>query len=141
MFLLLLFSFLFSILFLFLFLFLLGIVYCGTVGNELRREYAAVGEVVNLAARLMSKANGEILLDEKTYSRLPEAIHRKLNKRPLMMVKGKDKPIVTYQFDATITVQEDGRLGECISRYLFIYLFIYVFVYLHLCMIILCCII
>ena len=67
----------------------------------------------------MSKAKGEILLDEKTYSRLPEAIHRKLNKRPLMMVKGKDKPIVTYQFDSTITVQEDGKLG------MFIYKFIY----------------
>ena len=92
--------------------FIVGIVYCGTVGNELRREYAAVGDVVNLAARLMSKANGEILLDEKTYSRLPSAIHKKLKKQPLMTVKGKDKPIVTYQFDATITVQEDGRLGE-----------------------------
>jgi class 3 adenylate cyclase len=88
-----------------------GVVYCGTVGNELRREYAAVGDVVNLAARLMSKANGEILLDENTYSRLPESVHRKLTRQPLMAVKGKDKPIVSYQFDSTRTVQDDGRFG------------------------------
>jgi class 3 adenylate cyclase len=88
-----------------------GVVYCGTVGNELRREYAAVGDVVNLAARLMSKAAGEILLDENTFSRLPEGVHRKLTKQPPMAVKGKDKPIVSYQFDSTRTVQDDGRLG------------------------------
>lgn len=88
-----------------------GVVYCGTVGNEVRREYAAVGDVVNLAARLMSKAKGEILLDETTYSRLPQDVHRKLRKQPPMAVKGKDKPITSYQFDSTHTVQEDGRLG------------------------------
>lgn len=89
-----------------------GIVYCGTVGNEMRREYAAVGDVVNLAARLMSKADGEILLDEKTYSRLPDVIHKKLTKRTPMTLKGKEKPIVTYQFDSTHTVQADGRLAS-----------------------------
>jgi class 3 adenylate cyclase len=88
-----------------------GIVYCGNVGNEVRREYAAVGDVVNLAARLMSKAHGEILMDESTYHRLPEEVHRKLRKQPPMAVKGKDKPITSYQFDSTNTVQEDGRLG------------------------------
>jgi Adenylate and Guanylate cyclase catalytic domain len=89
-----------------------GIVYCGTVGNETRREYAAVGDVVNLAARLMSKADGEILVDEKTYSRLPDVIHKKLTKRPPMIVKGKEKPIVTYLFDSRHTVQADGRLAS-----------------------------
>jgi Adenylate and Guanylate cyclase catalytic domain len=91
-----------------------GIVYCGTVGNETRREYAVVGDVVNLSARLMSKANGEILLDEKTYSRLPEIIHKKLKKQPLMVVKGKEKAIVTYLFDTTHSVQADGRLGAAL---------------------------
>lgn len=66
----------------------------------------------------MSKAKGEILLCEKTYSRLPEIIHKKLKKRPLMIVKGKDKPIVTYQFDARITVQEDGTLGAIMFFFL-----------------------
>ena len=88
-----------------------GIVYCGNVGNEIRREYAAVGDVVNLAARLMSKAHGEILMDESTYHRLPEEVHRKLKKQSPMAVKGKDKPIISYQFDSTNTLQENGRLG------------------------------
>lgn len=98
-----------------------GVVYCGTLGNEVRREYAAVGDVVNLAARLMSKAHGEILLDQKTYSRLPEVILKKLIRRPLMEVKGKSEPIETYQFNSVHTVLADGRLGaslvdDCIEE-------------------------
>eukprot|EP01039_Chlorochromonas_danica_P007106 gene7106-7858_t len=51
-----------------------GNVYCGNVGSEIRREYAAVGDVVNLSARLMSKAHGGIYVDEATYARLPVLI-------------------------------------------------------------------
>jgi class 3 adenylate cyclase len=91
-----------------------GVVYCGTVGNTLRREYAAVGDVVNLAARLMCKAKGEILMDENTYGRLPEEVRKKLRKQLPMVVKGKAKPINYYLFDSTHTIQEDGRLGASI---------------------------
>ena len=41
-----------------------GDVYCGTVGSALRMEYAAIGSVVNMAARLMGKAHGGILIDD-----------------------------------------------------------------------------
>eukprot|EP00596_Hydrurales_sp_CCMP1899_P000490 CAMPEP_0119052624 /NCGR_PEP_ID=MMETSP1177-20130426/73860_1 /TAXON_ID=2985 /ORGANISM="Ochromonas sp, Strain CCMP1899" /LENGTH=531 /DNA_ID=CAMNT_0007032261 /DNA_START=284 /DNA_END=1876 /DNA_ORIENTATION=+ len=91
-----------------------GVVYCGTVGNTLRREYTAVGDVVNLAARLMSKAKGEILMDENTYGRLSEEVRKKLKKQLPMVVKGKAKPINSYLFDSTDTIQEDGRLGASI---------------------------
>ena len=33
-----------------------GQVYCGTLGDKLRREYTLMGDGVNTAARLMSKA-------------------------------------------------------------------------------------
>jgi hypothetical protein len=44
-----------------------GNAFCGSVGSNARAEYAVVGDVINLAARLMSSAtSGEILCDEVT---------------------------------------------------------------------------
>lgn len=48
-----------------------GSVYCGIVGTEYRRDYVAIGGSVNLAARLMCKAQGRILMDDNTFKRLP----------------------------------------------------------------------
>lgn len=48
-----------------------GSVYCGIVGTTYRRDYVAIGRSVNLAARLMCKAQGRILLDDDTFKRLP----------------------------------------------------------------------
>jgi class 3 adenylate cyclase len=47
-----------------------GSVYCGTVGSPLRQEYVAIGRTVNLAARLMGKAKGRVLVDAVTHSKL-----------------------------------------------------------------------
>lgn len=43
---------------------------CGRIGGKLRSEYAMVGDVINLAARFMSKAKGRILCDDATYSKV-----------------------------------------------------------------------
>lgn len=76
-----------------------GNVYCGNVGCEIRREYAAVGDVVNLAARLVSKAKHSILIDEATYSRLDNLDTSQLFEQlPPMTVKGKEKPINAFLF-------------------------------------------
>ena len=55
-----------------------GSVYCGTVGSPLRREYVAIGRSVNLAARLMSKAKGRILVDIATHSKLSTNVTRSM---------------------------------------------------------------
>ncbi|MBM3268203.1 MAG: adenylate/guanylate cyclase domain-containing protein [Candidatus Sericytochromatia bacterium] len=44
-----------------------GPAFCGEVGNALRREYTIMGDVVNLAARLMQAAAGDVLCDEATF--------------------------------------------------------------------------
>ena len=44
-----------------------GRAFCGEVGNAPRREYTMIGEVVNLAARLMQAAPDDILCDAATY--------------------------------------------------------------------------
>jgi hypothetical protein len=70
-----------------------GDVYCGTVGSVLRMEYAAIGSVVNMSARLMCKADGGILIDDATYNRLPSNVLESLKALDPIKVKGRDDPL------------------------------------------------
>ncbi len=61
-----------------------GRIFCGSIGNESRREYAAIGNAVNLSARLMSVANLQsglikefgvpILCDRATYDSAKDTV-------------------------------------------------------------------
>lgn len=74
-----------------------GKTFCGAVGYELRREYAMVGDVVNLSARLMVAAmdKGGILCDRPTYMATRNFI--KYTTLDAIKVKGKDKPIEIFR--------------------------------------------
>lgn len=71
-----------------------GRAFCGSVGNATRREYTVVGDVVNVAARLMQVALDDILCDEATY----QAAQTRLAFEPLpaIMVKGKTESVAVY---------------------------------------------
>lgn len=71
-----------------------GKAFCGAVGSEERREYAMVGDIVNLSARLMSKADGAILCDRDTYLSSKSRINFKV--LPTITVKGKVAPIEIF---------------------------------------------
>ncbi|MGH2593828.1 MAG: adenylate/guanylate cyclase domain-containing protein, partial [Anaerolineae bacterium] len=72
-----------------------GQVFCGTVGNTTRREYTMVGDIVNLATRLMQAAPDDVLCDAGTY----QAAQARLTFEPLtaITVKGKAEPVAIYR--------------------------------------------
>ena len=83
-----------------------GLAFCGAVGNARRREYTVMGDVVNLAARLMQAAKGGILCDKATAD---AAGHRvALEGLPAIKVKGKALPIEVWR-PAASPAADEGR--------------------------------
>ena len=85
-----------------------GAVYCGEVGTGARREYAVIGDSVNLAARLMGAARErQLLVDRATYERVRRhTVHEQLV--PLT-VKGKTGRIDVW---AVRSVREQRALAS-----------------------------
>ncbi|SCM25012.1 adenylyl cyclase beta, putative [Plasmodium chabaudi chabaudi] len=78
-----------------------GKIWCGMVGNKIRKEYTALGDSVNIAARLCCKAgNKEIYVDENTYSNCKHFII--FQSLTSIKVKGKNKSIKIYSPIGTI---------------------------------------
>src|SRR5437899_2692101 len=73
-----------------------GPVVLGTVGNDLKMDYTAIGDTTNLAARLESlAAPGTILVSEATH-RLVRGFFQVRSAGPLA-VKGKSEPVAAYE--------------------------------------------
>jgi adenylate cyclase len=68
----------------------------GYMGSTKKMEYTVIGNTVNVASRLCSKAApGEIIVSEMTYSRLNGGFPAEA--LPPAMVKGISKPLKTYR--------------------------------------------
>ncbi|MBS3920737.1 MAG: AAA family ATPase [Deltaproteobacteria bacterium] len=73
-----------------------GPVVVGTLGNDLRVEFKAVGDTVNLASRMESLAEpGTTYVTEETF-KLTEGLFRFESLGPIA-VKGKEEPVKVYQ--------------------------------------------
>lgn len=70
----------------------------GNIGSQDRLEYTAIGDTVNLAARLESNAKpGQILISSETYERVKELF--KCTALEPIKVKGKEKMVEIYQVE------------------------------------------
>ena len=73
-----------------------GVVFCGSVGSNVRSEYAVVGDSINLAARFMALARpGEILCDLTTKESIGDRF--KTSKGSVVTVKGSSVPVQMYR--------------------------------------------
>src|SRR5215216_1130106 len=81
-----------------------GKIFCGSVGNEARREYTIIGNAVNLSARLMTVAGRQdelvdkysvpILCDRATFDSAKDAVE--LKPLPPQQVKGRTEPVEVF---------------------------------------------
>ncbi|HVN83841.1 MAG TPA: adenylate/guanylate cyclase domain-containing protein [Candidatus Binatia bacterium] len=73
-----------------------GPVVVGTVGNDLKMDYTAIGDTTNLASRMQSLAQpGSILISEATYRRVRGMFQ--LQPAGTFEVKGKSEPVAAYE--------------------------------------------
>ena len=72
-----------------------GRAFCGAVGSDVHREYDVIGEVMNLAARLMQAAGEAVLCDAATYQAAQARL--RFQALPAILVKGKTAPVAVYR--------------------------------------------
>ena len=73
-----------------------GMVMVGQVGNDLQMEYTAMGDAINIAARMEQTAQaGTVQISSDTYRRAMHAFE--FEDLGQVEIKGKDKPVHTYR--------------------------------------------
>jgi ABC-type oligopeptide transport system substrate-binding subunit/class 3 adenylate cyclase len=85
-----------------------GTVVVGTVGSDMHMEYLAIGDAVNLAARLQSAAQpGRVLISEST-ARFCRTVFE-LNPLSDLAVKGKAEPVKVFEVVTPKAAPSTGR--------------------------------
>jgi class 3 adenylate cyclase/tetratricopeptide (TPR) repeat protein len=96
-----------------------GPVVVGSIGDNLRMDYTAVGDTTNLAARLQQQAEPGSILISDAVARLVRG-YVTLEAMPPLTVKGKDEPIMAHRLLAVgprrSRLTEDRTLSPFVGR-------------------------
>src|SRR5262244_3353671 len=98
-----------------------GLVVVGSIGDNLRMDYTAVGDTTNLAARLQQVAEPDTILISETTRRLVLGAIR-LEALPAVQVKGKAEPVTRYKVlglgprRAPLAGREERALSPFVGR-------------------------
>jgi class 3 adenylate cyclase/tetratricopeptide (TPR) repeat protein len=87
-----------------------GPAFCGDVGALNRRTYAVMGDTVNLAARLVGRAEAGGIL--ATAAVLDRSRTRFETAPQPFLVKGKERPITAYRVGAATSIREEEPQAE-----------------------------
>jgi len=92
-----------------------GPVVVGSIGDDLRMDYTAVGDTVNLAARMESTARpGTVLVSNNTYKRAGQ--HFQFAPLGKVKVKGKEAPLDVYELVDKIERPKSGLDRQIFSE-------------------------
>ena len=91
-----------------------GWAHIGRVGSDDNRDYTAIGNVVNLAARLEAKAGpGEIIVDQSTYEKIAADFSDVSAER--LTLKGFRDPVPAYRLHASKGFAPLDDTGDSVS--------------------------
>lgn len=92
-----------------------GPVVVGTIGDDLRVDYTAVGNTVNIAARMENAAKpGTVLVSRNTHKRTSK--HFKFTSLGKVKIKGKEEPIEAYELVEAIERPKSGMDRQIFSE-------------------------
>lgn len=93
-----------------------GWVVVGGIGDQLRKDYTAIGDTTNLAARLQQRAEpGMILVSEETSRYLQGSVQ--LEDLGLVPVKGKEAPVRVFRLVGIGMLQSEPLSGSARSPF------------------------
>ncbi|MBT8403208.1 MAG: AAA family ATPase, partial [Gemmatimonadetes bacterium] len=70
-----------------------GVAYCGLYEAASRRQFMVIGSVMNMAARLMTRADGSLVCDRPTADRLGSRPDVEVHPAGTVVVKGNSEPV------------------------------------------------